>query len=138
MNREPGRLRVAAAVLGASGIGLGAFGAHALKNHLSAVPGRMDNWKTAVVYQLFHAVAVLSISVLSEQHQQKFKTESVAVSPPFAAAGKCMVAGTVLFSGSIYMLCLEIGPKKLLGPTTPLGGLLMMAGWTMLGLQSSE
>lgn len=60
------QLRLAAAFLGASGVTLGAFGAHALKNRLTA-NGRMDNWKTAVMYQLFHAVAVLSVSVLCDQ-----------------------------------------------------------------------
>ena len=44
-----------------------------------------------------------------------------------------MALGTVLFSGSIYLLTLDIGPKKILGPITPVGGLLLMSGWVMIG-----
>jgi len=45
-----------------------------------------------------------------------------------------MALGTAMFSGSIYLLCLDIGPKKLIGPITPVGGLLLICGWTMVGL----
>ena len=44
-----------------------------------------------------------------------------------------MGLGTLLFSGSIYLLTLDIGPRKLLGPTTPIGGLLIIAGWIVIG-----
>jgi uncharacterized membrane protein YgdD (TMEM256/DUF423 family) len=130
-------LRTIAAVLGASGIGIGAFGAHGLKDRLSG-SSKLDNWKTAVMYQLFHAVAILSISVLCD-----FQRHSLAKTSTFPRrndasslerAGQIMALGTTLFSGSIYLLCLDVGYKKVLGPTTPLGGLLMIAGWTMLGL----
>lgn len=117
-------LRTIASLLGASGIGLGAFGAHGLKNRLSS-PGKMDNWKTAVMYQLFHSVAILSISNLSD----KFL---LYPSVSYKLAGQLMAIGTVMFSGSIYLLCLDVGNKKILGPTTPIGGLLMMVGWFML------
>lgn len=134
------QLRLAAAFLGASGVTLGAFGAHALKNRLTA-NGRMDNWKTAVMYQLFHAVAVLSVSVLCDQQDsasspvRKLEASTAAASSRYQRAGQSMAVGSLLFSGSIYMLCLEVGPKKLLGPTTPIGGLFMIAGWAMLGLK---
>ena len=45
-----------------------------------------------------------------------------------------MAAGTAMFSGSIYLLTLDIGPKKLLGPITPVGGLLLIGGWVMVGM----
>jgi uncharacterized membrane protein YgdD (TMEM256/DUF423 family) len=129
-------LRTISSVLGASGIGLGAFGAHGLKDRLSA-QNKLDNWKTAVMYQLFHAVAILCISALCENHQQATsnkkdhrRTDGLA---SLERAGHFMAIGTALFSGSIYLLCLEIGYKKILGPTTPLGGLMMIAGWAMLG-----
>jgi len=130
------QLRLAASLLGASGVTLGAFGAHALKNKLTA-GGKMDNWKTAVMYQLFHAVAVLSVSVLCDQHSGTApkQQESASAVASYQKAGQYMAVGSVLFSGSIYMLCLEVGPKKLLGPTTPIGGLFMIAGWAMLGLK---
>ena len=129
------QLRLAAAFLGASGVTLGAFGAHALKNRLTA-NAKMDNWKTAVMYQLFHAVAVLSVSVLCDQDSASSPVRKLeAPSSRYQRAGQSMAIGSLLFSGSIYMLCLDMGPKKLLGPTTPIGGLFMIAGWAMLGLK---
>jgi uncharacterized membrane protein YgdD (TMEM256/DUF423 family) len=47
-------------------------------------------------------------------------------------AGQVMTVGTVLFSGSIYLLCWNVGPKYIWGPTTPIGGMLMIAGWVMM------
>jgi uncharacterized membrane protein YgdD (TMEM256/DUF423 family) len=132
-------LRTISAVLGASGIGMSAFGAHGLKDRLSTGSIKLDNWKTAVMYQLFHAVAILSISLLCDQHrdpQAKAGTYAGRRNDALSLerAGQIMALGTTLFSGSIYLLCLEVGYKKVLGPTTPVGGLLMIAGWTMLGL----
>jgi uncharacterized membrane protein YgdD (TMEM256/DUF423 family) len=49
-------------------------------------------------------------------------------------AGKLLTMGTMMFCGSIYCLSLDIGPKAILGPTTPLGGLLMIGGWIVAGL----
>jgi len=45
-----------------------------------------------------------------------------------------MALGSTLFSGSIYLLCLDLGPKRLLGPMTPIGGLLMITGWIYVGM----
>jgi len=131
------QLRLAASFLGASGVALGAFGAHALHSKLTA-NGKMDNWKTAVMYQLFHAVAILSVSILCDQEGDKRKqhqSSSVGGRGHYQRAGQCMALGSFLFSGSIYLLCLEKGPKKLLGPTTPVGGLFMIGGWVMLGMK---
>lgn len=47
-----------------------------------------------------------------------------------------MAVGAAIFSGSIYCLCLDVGPKKILGPITPIGGLLMISGWVMVGMGS--
>jgi uncharacterized membrane protein YgdD (TMEM256/DUF423 family) len=120
-------LRKLAAALGASGVGLGAFGAHALKATLSKKPEGNNNWKTAVSYQLIHAVALLSLSCLEEGRPKKYHGGSDW------SGGKIMALGTVLFSGSIYLLTLDIGPKPLLGPMTPVGGLLLISGWAMIG-----
>ena len=62
-NNTSETLRKLAAALGASGVGLGAFGAHALKATLAKKPEGSNNWKTAVSYQLLHAVALLSLSL---------------------------------------------------------------------------
>jgi len=112
-------LRKAAAFLGASGVTLGAIGAHAFKETLTK-RGAQANWQTATVYQLFHATALLALAA---------QGDAVPL-----LAGKLMAAGTTMFSGSIYCLCLGIGPKAVMGPTTPLGGLFMIGGWVVAGL----
>mmetsp|Transcript_1454 Transcript_1454/g.2322 ORF Transcript_1454/g.2322 Transcript_1454/m.2322 type:complete len:111 (-) Transcript_1454:188-520(-) len=72
-NETSETLRKLAAALGASGVGLGAFGAHALKGYLSKKPEGSNNWKTAVSYQLLHAVALLSLSCLEEGKLRKYR-----------------------------------------------------------------
>lgn len=126
VNETSETLRKLAAALGASGVGLGAFGAHALKGYLSKKPEGSNNWKTAVSYQLLHAVALLSLSCLEEGKLRKYQGAGWG-------GGKVMALGTVLFSGSIYLLTLDIGPKRILGPMTPIGGLMLMSGWVMIG-----
>lgn len=108
------KVRIAAAVV-LVGVGLGAFGAHALKEMLEAA-GRVDAWHTAVNYQLFHGIALFALA-LSGRRQ------------PVAWWG--WLVGAALFSGSIYGLCL-LENARWLGPVTPLGGLLMMIGWLAL------
>lgn len=122
-------LRRYAAFLGASGVALGAAGAHGLHKQLSQ-RGKVENWRTAVLYQLFHAAALVGVSALAYQ----YKDESIQ----YSRIGRLLAAGTFMFSGSIYCLCFEIGPKKVLGPITPLGGLFMIGGWTLLGITSSR
>jgi uncharacterized membrane protein YgdD (TMEM256/DUF423 family) len=118
-----------AAILGASGVAFGAFGAHALKDTLTK-GGHVENWKTAVAYQLFHATALIGVSALARIADTTDDTNPNRL----MRAGQCMTMGSLLFSGSIYGLCLSMGPKKVLGPTTPIGGLLMISGWVLLGL----
>lgn len=131
-------LRKIAAVLGASGVGLGAIGAHAFKKTLTE-RGTAASWQTATIYQLFHATAVLGLSTTLSMKQQK--DGSGPSGKPIGddgsmtlLAGQLLSLGTVMFSGSIYCLALNVGPKALLGPTTPLGGLLMIGGWVVVGL----
>lgn len=120
-------LKQAASVLGASGVALGALGAHALHPKL-VERGVLESWRTAVLYQLFHATTILGISALSSSSTDSMSTASLQ------RAGQLITIGTTMFSGSIYMLCFGIGPKKIVGPTTPIGGLVMISGWIMLGL----
>lgn len=116
MALSPSRsLLLAAAVLGAVGVALGAFGAHGLRARLDA--HALGVWETAVRYHLVHAVALLAI----------------ALSPHAAAlraSGWLFAAGIALFSGSLYVLAL--GGPRALGPVTPLGGLAFIAGWLWL------
>jgi uncharacterized membrane protein YgdD (TMEM256/DUF423 family) len=106
-----------ASLLGLSGVALGAFGAHALKESLAA-NGTAAIWQTAVSYQLLHAVALLALANRAESEAMVRWT------------GRCWVGGVALFSGSLYALAL--GGPKILGPITPLGGLALLAGWSLL------
>jgi uncharacterized membrane protein YgdD (TMEM256/DUF423 family) len=116
MRSSPSFLVIAAGLFGLTGVALGAFGAHGLKNTLEATGG-LENWKTAVFYQLIHAVALLALAT---------RTESVT-----RAIGGWWVIGVVLFSGSLYALALGV-PAKFIWPVTPLGGLALLLGWARL------
>lgn len=110
---------LAAGLLGFLGVALGAFGAHALKATLVA-NGQLDSWKTAVLYQLVHAVALLALAGWRDAH-----------GGPNLKVAFCWVLGVLLFSGSLYCLALG-GPISVLWPVTPLGGLALLAGWGLL------
>lgn len=111
-----------AAVLGFLGVALGAFGAHALKPTLEA-HGSVETWKTAVLYHLLHAVAMLALAGWRDSH-----------AGPSGRVTALWTAGVVLFSGSLYWLAL--GGPKFLGPITPLGGVAFLAGWALLAWQA--
>jgi len=104
----------AAAVCGFLAVALGAFGAHALKGMLETSQ-HMETWKTAVQYHLAHSLALLVVAVAGGE---------------FRRAAWCWLAGTVLFSGSLYLL--SATGVKWLGAVTPFGGLLLLAGWIAL------
>jgi len=111
-----------AAIFGLIAVISGAFGAHALKGILSIT--ELDSWKTAVSYQFYHALAMLFIasnSRISGKYQKIIYW--------------CFSIGILLFSGSIYLLCLDkmLGYDfSFLGPITPIGGLALIAGWFFL------
>lgn len=113
----------AAAILGATGVGLGAFGAHALKARLQAAD-TLSTWDTAVQYHLLHAVALLVLAAWSRL------AAADSAAPALTTSGWLFVIGIVLFSGSLYGLAL--GGPRWLGPVTPLGGLAFIAGWLWL------
>jgi uncharacterized membrane protein YgdD (TMEM256/DUF423 family) len=115
-------IRVAAA-LGLVGVLLGAFGAHGLRDRVE--PGQLAAWHTAVNYQLFHSVALLVLALFASA-----TTRPLGISPWLFAAG------VVLFSGSIYLLVLT--SWRWLGPLTPLGGLVLIAGWASLFLLARD
>jgi len=101
---------------------LGAFGAHALRESLLQRQ-TVSLWQTAVLYHLVHTVALLALT--------GWKTDSAGRLPPaIAAAAYCWTGGIVLFAGSLYGLAL--GGPRLLGPVTPAGGLLLLAGWVLV------
>jgi uncharacterized membrane protein YgdD (TMEM256/DUF423 family) len=117
MNRPIHWITLAAGLLGFSGVGLGAFGAHALKETLAAA-GTLPLWQTAVLYQLIHAVALLAVGAGS------------AAGTPAHWIARCWTVGVLLFSGSLYGLAL--GGPKFLGSITPLGGLALLTGWFLV------
>lgn len=102
-------------------VALGAFGAHGLEGRVSEK--MLEVWKTAVTYQMFHAVGLFVAAFLL------MKLPNTAL---ISTAGWMMVAGTVLFSGSLYVLSLS--GIKVLGAITPLGGLAFLAAWALLGI----
>lgn len=93
----------------------GALGAHALKSHWPTQ--RLEVYDTAVRYQFYHALGLLGIGLA-------LRTLDVA---PLRAAALLVIAGIVLFSGSLYALTL--GAPRLTGAVTPIGGLALVAGW---------
>jgi uncharacterized membrane protein YgdD (TMEM256/DUF423 family) len=106
------------AILGFLGVAAGAFGAHAIRERVS--PERLDNWKTAADYQLWHALATIAAAVIA------VRWESGAA----AVAGWCFIAGVLLFSGSLYTHALT--DRRKLGAITPIGGVLFLLGWALL------
>lgn len=111
---------VVGAIAGASGVVLGAFGAHGLKARVT--PDLLEVWETAAHYQILHALALLATSWASERWPGAGTT----------AAGWLFVSGIVIFSGSLYALVLS--GVRALGAVTPVGGLCLIAGWLALAL----
>lgn len=113
-----------AGLFGLTGVVLGAFGAHGPLRVLLDQRGSHQSWETAVHYQLVHALALLAVGLW-------LRTATTANPPRTVVwAARGWVAGTLLFSGTIYLLA--VGGPKFLGPFTPLGGLCLMLGWTSL------
>jgi len=108
------------ALLMAVGVGSGAFGAHILKGRLDAYS--MGIWEKAVFY---HFVHVLGILIVAGMARAGALTQSASGAIPAA-----MLAGIVLFSGSLYALALS--GVRVLGAVTPLGGVAFIAAWLML------
>jgi uncharacterized membrane protein YgdD (TMEM256/DUF423 family) len=109
-----------AAFFGFTGVALGAFAAHGLKERLSAE--YLAVFHTGVLYQLIHALALLGVAVLATHIPGRL----------INFAGFSFAIGILLFSGSLYALTLT-GISKL-GIITPFGGLAFLFGWSMLGL----
>ncbi|MFN5347746.1 MAG: DUF423 domain-containing protein [Bacteroidota bacterium] len=116
-----------AAALGAIAVCFGALGAHTLEKMLSAKS--LASWETAVRYQLIHATVILIIAINGRLVSEKSAHRILNL----------FIVGVLFFSGSIYILSTQSISGlhvPFLGPITPIGGLLMIAGWFMLFLQS--
>ena len=113
---------VVAAFLGATAVIFGAFGAHLLKKKLTT--DQLHSFETGVKYQMYHALVLLILGF-------QLHLESPLNTSIFLA----FIIGTLLFSFSIYGLVLSAAKNKklrFLGPVTPLGGLFLVMGWSLL------
>jgi len=108
---------VVAAISGALAVAAGAFGAHGLRARVS--PEQLDAWATACQYHLLHSVVLLALALYAAEAGKAIRLPA-----------SLFTAGMVLFSGSIYLLVLT--PYRWLGPITPVGGTLLIAGWLSL------
>ena len=102
---------------------LGAFAAHGLKKILA--PDDLQIFETAVRYQFYHVFALLAVGILYAAYPVKL----------MVWAGKLFIAGIILFSGSLYLLCYvkyNQLPLNWLGAITPFGGAAFIAGWVLL------
>ena len=112
-----------AALLGALSVILGAFAAHGLKQLFTA--DNLQVFETAVRYQFYHVFALLAVGILYASFPAKM----------MAWAGKMFIAGIILFSGSLYLLCyVKYSGMSLnwIGAITPFGGVCFIAGWVLL------
>lgn len=106
-------------LLGLMAVMIGAFGAHGLKELLE-INDRLAVFETAVKYQFYHAFALLMVGVIAEKIKGSWVKRAVY----------SFVSGTVIFSGSLYILSMtNIG---IFGAITPVGGVLLIAGWIFM------
>ncbi len=108
------------ALILALGVGLGAFGAHALRAMVDT--SALAIWHTAVLYQLLHGLGLLLIAALSTQLHPAWQSRSAIL----------MLIGVLIFSGSLYILVLS--GEKWLGAITPIGGVAMIVAWLLLAV----
>jgi uncharacterized membrane protein YgdD (TMEM256/DUF423 family) len=116
-----GNWLTASGISGFLAVALGAFGAHGLQARLAdAADGakRLSWWQTAAHYHLMHALALAVVAFV------------IAHAPQARYAGGAFVLGTLLFSGSLYVMAL--GGPRWLGAVTPLGGAAFLVGWGVL------
>jgi len=107
------------ALLSGLAVAAGAFGAHALRARLE--PRDLEIFETAARYQMYHGLALLAVAWLVTLR-----------ATPAAQAGWAFVAGTLLFSGSLYLMVFT--GQRWLGAVTPLGGVAFLIGWALLAV----
>jgi uncharacterized membrane protein YgdD (TMEM256/DUF423 family) len=116
-----GNWLTASGISGFLAVALGAFGAHGLQSRLAdAADGakRLSWWQTAAHYHLMHALALAVVAFV------------IAHTPQARYAGVAFLLGTLLFSGSLYVMAL--GGPRWLGAVTPFGGAAFLVGWGVL------
>jgi uncharacterized membrane protein YgdD (TMEM256/DUF423 family) len=122
---------ITAAVLGALAVALGAFGAHGLQR-ITTDETILHSYQTGVQYQVYHSLALLIAAAVSEKLTARY----------FHWAALCFTVGVLLFSGSLYLITYlkiqESSAVRIIGPVTPVGGLLFIAGWLLLALAATR
>ncbi len=114
---------LAGAILAGLAVAFGAFGAHMLESKVSA--NRLSTFETGVQYQMYHALALMLVGYISLSHPGLLN-----------GAGYCFLAGTIIFSGSLYLLVLT--DTSWLGAITPIGGVLFLVGWILFAVKSLQ
>jgi uncharacterized membrane protein YgdD (TMEM256/DUF423 family) len=114
---------VIGALSGCLAVAAGAFGAHALRARLA--PEMLDVFQTGVTYEMYHALALVGVGILLA----RFSTEG---STWLSAAGWLFIVGSILFSGSLYLLALS--GTLWAGAITPIGGVAFLLGWLALAI----
>jgi len=114
------------AVSAAVAVAAGAFGAHALRERVE--PRLLEVFETGARYQMYHALALFAVAWLMGQGGRS--------AAPASVAGWLFVAGTLLFSGSLYAMTLS--GVRALGAITPLGGVCFIAGWLLMAVSASR
>lgn len=119
MNADAKFISALGAIFAFLAVALGAFGAHALRERLA--PDMLAVYRTAVEYQFWHALGLVAVGIILQMSPE---------TPLLKWSGWTMLAGIILFSGSLYALALtEI---RILGAITPIGGLCFLAAWALL------
>jgi len=107
-----------AALLGAAGVIMGAFGAHMVQDRIE--PELFEIYQTGALYHLLHAVALLAVSVWLRWAPRRRLLHAACI---------CFTLGILIFSGSLYTLALT--DTRWLGAITPIGGVLLIVGWLL-------
>lgn len=118
---------IAGAVNALLSVAFGAFGAHMLEGRVA--DKYLDTWQTAVQYQMFHAIGLMVVALL-------MSSSLIGPLGSLSWAGYLMLAGIIIFSGSLYVLSLT--GISILGAITPIGGVAFIAGWVMLIVAASK
>lgn len=128
ISKDPSYLFKIAGFSGAIAVMLGALGAHALKEALS--PDLLSSFETGVRYHLIHSILLLIMAFMAKS--EMFDTKRIVL------ASKLLILGMIFFSGSIYLLStrhlIDAGFLKILGPITPIGGILLILSWCLIAI----
>ncbi len=109
---------ISGAIIMALAVALGAFGAHGLQKMTDA--RGLANWETAARYQALHGLGLLILALAYNRYS----------TGAFTWTALCFILGTIIFSGSLYVLVLT--GQKWLGAITPIGGTLFIVGWALM------